>query len=822
MVPTLPPQLGWRHGLPVDFVRRWAIDALWIAVVLGLEARLDRTPRAASTVTAWACFAALILLAGPKRFHSSGRARVRLAAGAATAACVLVFPLLDSRLRLAFVCACMASIGWMSGDAQAHRRAAHLVVAAALFVSIEWTFDVASPLHLVLSAWARGISLAAGLLGAPESQLGVTASGCTVVMMGSALVFVRNGVGRAALSRNAMTILILLVVQVGYVLVGPTFLRAVGAALPEWRFGMPNMLDAPWILCVLVGGVTAALSLAGSVVVPATSWFSTPRNAIAVGASLLVAGLSLRLVEEPTTDPVGSLRIWIHDNGGSLDRRVPKDGAYGGHNVGMFGNLETFLGSLGAVATRRDLQKETSFEGVDVVVLINLIDRLNPVTEQRLDSFVRGGGGLLILADHTGLQTIREPLNHVVKPYGIDIQFDSAIPLQTGWVDGMRMLRHPITAGVLGESDIQIWTGASLAVESPAYPVILGLNTFSDPGNPQNSRRGNLGNMVYDPGERIGDLVLVAAAEPGEGRVLVFGDTSTFQNAAVGYSWRFANRCLDWLTARRSRSSSSGQSTWQVVAIIGALMAASIPVAPAGWYAVAAVLLLGVFSARTGSAVSGAIGPPRSQGAGANGGPRLAVLDIGAPSRATAMGWQPDAVGGLQVGLMRAGYQTRIRLPSRRVEFEGASLWVFVAPMEDIGDERLSSLSSWVESGGTAVLVVGLPESLKVPRLLRFFGVSVDPTPLGPVETALGEVNVRFHCAYPLRPERDVTVVSSVATSPLIVRRRRGSGTTVAIGDSQFFLNKNLEDNEEYVPENVAGLKRLLESLQPAPEGSSK
>jgi hypothetical protein len=45
--------------------------------------------------------------------------------------------------------------------------------------------------------------------------------------------------------------------------------------------------------------------------------------------------------------------------------------------------------------------------------------------------------------------------------------------------------------------------------------------------------RSYLGDRRHNPGEKIGDLVLVAEARYGNGRMLVFGDTSPFQNGAL-------------------------------------------------------------------------------------------------------------------------------------------------------------------------------------------------------------------------------------------------------------------------------------------------
>ena len=51
-----------------------------------------------------------------------------------------------------------------------------------------------------------------------------------------------------------------------------------------------------------------------------------------------------------------------------------------------------------------------------------------------------------------------------------------------------------------------------------------------------------LGNRLHDPGEQIGDMVLVASRPYVTGWVLVFGDTSPFQNGALVTSHLFVAR----------------------------------------------------------------------------------------------------------------------------------------------------------------------------------------------------------------------------------------------------------------------------------------
>jgi hypothetical protein len=48
---------------------------------------------------------------------------------------------------------------------------------------------------------------------------------------------------------------------------------------------------------------------------------------------------------------------------------------------------------------------------------------------------------------------------------------------------------------------------------------------------------------------------------------------------------------------------------------------------------------------------------------------------------------------------------------------------------------------------------------------------------------------------------------------PVAVMRDHGKGRVVAMGDSRFFQNKNLEDRDEYIEENVMFLRELLGML---------
>ena len=57
-----------------------------------------------------------------------------------------------------------------------------------------------------------------------------------------------------------------------------------------------------------------------------------------------------------------------------------------------------------------------------------------------------------------------------------------------------------------------------------------------------------LGNYHYDPGEQLGDVVLVATTTYGRGRIVVWGDTSAFQGGLSSNYRKVVGPMLAWLS----------------------------------------------------------------------------------------------------------------------------------------------------------------------------------------------------------------------------------------------------------------------------------
>src|SRR5262249_3382486 len=276
------------------------------------------------------------------------------------------------------------------------------------------------------------------------------------------------------------------------------------------------------------------------------------------------------------------------------------------------------------------------------------------------------GGGLLCLGDHTGVAGIRGPFNDLLAPLGIRFQFDSATFFGDGWEHALEVRNHPMNRG-LGDAaaDYSIWVGASLDLDRDATPVVVARYGYSDHGDMSNLRMGFLGDRRYNPDELLGDVVLVGETRYGDGKVLVFGDTSTYQNLALSQSWNLVLRSVDHLASRGGMglgARTQWAMFWLLLIGIGVVSSGGRRAAPVA--AVAFGLWLGSASLAlaTGRAPQHPLDwskarPVSLEAAGSNVTPsRVALLDWSHGGHYDMKAWYDRSVGGLLLNLTRTGF----------------------------------------------------------------------------------------------------------------------------------------------------------------------
>lgn len=611
----------------------------------------------------------------------------------------------------------------------------------------------------------------------------------------------------APVRRWANAVLLVIVLEAGriiYIWAAPSLLGFINKAIPV---STTPHLDLPAVYLLFVA-VIVWLARAGASPAPGgvarrggARTFSRPAW---VSLGLLAVTALVALAASYGDKPV---RVLLPERN-ILDQGVPQHGRYGDRSGGMFGFLPTYLESTGHTWRRAAIRREI-LDSIDVIFIANLLEKFPEDERNLIWEFVERGGGLLIVGDHTGTDAIREPTNDLLSPTGLELNFDTAVPLRRSWVAAKSYLFHPLGRSG-GEMDAELWLGASVTAGPKGEPFVVGRGAFSDPGDMNNKARSYLGNLAYDPGEPLGDVVLAAAAHWGKGKAVLHGDTSPYQNGTIIRSYAMINRTLHWLT---DDSWLSFIDRWRsellllLIGIVGTVLVV-LSLSQPVWMMTA--LLLPALSVGLGAMIAG-----DGQAEWKTGTYRQALIDEGHGSMFDLMAWEPKSIGGLQYNLMRTGFSPKFVDSPTDMKPGEADLYVIFAPTRHFSGEEIDALEQFAERGGWVLSAAGWNTYPYVRDLYDRFGVRLENVPLGAADGAAFGGTVKMADAYPVAGDgAGIETLIEAFQTPVAKVVRRGQGGLIAIGDSQFFYCKNLEgQNEQVVMENVRFFRALMEAV---------
>jgi hypothetical protein len=526
---------------------------------------------------------------------------------------------------------------------------------------------------------------------------------------------------------------------------------------------------------------------------------------LAVLAGLTIAGVALRSdcpavdandTQRPMVGPPKPASFAVYSQG-LVDWSVPDSTRMGLLNSGMFGLFRRSLercavqtgGKVVMFGSETDSGLAGILKGTSVVVFINPTTAPSGGALLAIEDFVRSGGGLLVLGDHTDIMGSRRPLNAILSFTGMRFNFDSAVPLREHWRGCLEIRRHSAVGSAIGpavrarERDpnlhLQIAVGASLEVKPPASPLVVGRLGFAVAGNPLNGgQQAFMGDLRRGRGEQMGDIVLVAAEEVGLGKVLVFGDTSPFQNGALFLSQGVVADALAWLIGSGGSSQVPPTMPWS---------------------------------------------------------DQCAVIDFSTRPQASVSLFDDASLGGLVNCLAREGVAGLPAFCS--AEWMPADSPLFIIGPTRMGEGELAGLLNHMERGGDVILAQGYASSQPCETLLRLMAFEIEDTPLGCGDPAGTPAHkdayaIRIGARAEQAPERvaaagkgdhggtapgllgDATVVARAFGHPTVAVRRYGRGTLTLISDRKLLLDANLEGEQAHSRKNIRFVRDLLRLLR--------
>ena len=539
---------------------------------------------------------------------------------------------------------------------------------------------------------------------------------------------------------------------------------------------------------------------------------------------------------------------------GSWD--IPEYGKYGREASGMFGLLPIYLNSSGFeniflvnnittflnmnAPVQENITKYVNLtdyikiiesnkvtanllQDIDIFVITSINKTFSIDEKEVIWDFVKKGGSLLVSGDHTNVGNTQEPLNDLLTPVDISFQFDSALPLDSKfkWLTCYQLIHHPITSNIISLNEIQISVGASLSTSPNAIPLVIGRYGLSDEGDPFNKDIAYLGDYEYNWGEQLGDLILAAATYYGDGKVIVFGDTSTFQNSALPYSYPFIYNVISWLKSEQTGTTKSVQNGVSIFLLIIALIIILVDKKANTHYSIIPlVFILALIIA----IMINAIIIPDMQMSG-----NVVYIDASHNERFNLEPFTEKSVNGFILNLNRNGYLPLISREFSKEKIEKSKFLIIIAPTQSFNSDELEFLHQYMSSGGIIILSTGYTDKEAVSSILEKYDLDIINVPLGPfpyVEENPEEFEnePRFVDSWPIIFNENIGQsyynFTWINDYHLMVFVKQGKGGLLLISDSQFLLDKNIESIYDYWPGNIILLKHIIDETKALEEQS--
>jgi hypothetical protein len=688
-----------------------------------------------------------------------------------------------------------------TGAVRADARAA--AWSAAVLGFWHWAVAITDPGWRLGELLARGVSLLSGAAAGGPLALGADVAGVPI-LIGTAAFLMSRAADGAATGHRARAAVIPLG---GLLLVAVVALAALARWFPE--------SPAPAQLCLrqllLFGALIPVLALtanaAGEADDPRPP--AAPVRTEAPSRSPLTPGTRAALAIVALC-VLGSCAIWMRRPVSLVGQRIgilsdssaawlpSVEAGYGGTAAPILGDCADLLAALGARVSRVSGPLDArALAELDALILPTPARPFDAASASAVAAFVRRGGGLMALAEHTDLAGNRRHLNPILAPFGISVNDDSALAVPgEPWRSAFAVRPHAVIPGEVSPDRHGVAIGASLALSGPARPLLVGRGLFADRAAPGPA----LGNLQYSRPERMGDVVVAATSTPESGRVLVFGDPSPLMNYPLHSTDGMIARGAAWLTGGLPDFGGPMVAGFLACALLALL---ATPGRRPGQRLLVALLAapLAVLLAPVDAL---AVPPPLPPG-------RAALIDTShRPALATGDSFNTSTAGAAR-GLRRAGL-----LPSRMDRWDDAAVaragaLLLFSPTRDLSSREATAIDRMLARGGTLLVATGGAELPPTPRLDAYLGARVAPTPLGPVAATVGGREARFPSAWAI-DARDPACHPLAARwdRPVVVEARRGAGRIVLVGDPAVFLGDHTEGHERFDEGNIALFQRLI------------
>lgn len=171
-----------------------------------------------------------------------------------------------------------------------------------------------------------------------------------------------------------------------------------------------------------------------------------------------------------------------------------------------------------------DGQIDDRYEAADAIIIITPTKPFNDNEKRYIDQYIKKGGNVIYVVDHTDLFGHARVVNNIINKYGIEINYDAVYspdnPYKTAF-----MTNNPFS------NKIRPMVGCSVSIKRPCY--VGGLNVSFISEKADYTKPNFFGEKRWTPDDKIGNWPLYIKVAVGRGRITLCSDSTIFSNFAI-------------------------------------------------------------------------------------------------------------------------------------------------------------------------------------------------------------------------------------------------------------------------------------------------
>ena len=435
----------------------------------------------------------------------------------------------------------------------------------------------------------------------------------------------------------------------------------------------------------------------------------------------------------------------------------------------------------------------------DVLVIKVPTSRYDPEEIKAIERFVEGGGGLLLVGEHTNVFNTGTHINDIAKVFGFSFRYDCLFDIDTIYTQlyNLPLVPHPI---------IQSMPPFNFAVSCSINPKrSLGRAVIRSTGLKNllaDYHASNFYPQVEDKAQmRYGAFVQLLTTHYGAGRVVAFTDSTVFSNFATFEPGKaeLMLGMLEWLNHRNSPY----PLRLFLISLGLLLLAGGLALCRRWNVAWLVVVSAGVFGWSIAAVSTRAIhrySMPLPKAIR----PMVEVLldrtVCDAPlSQSGFIAGKREGFGIFERWILRLGYFTSRESGTNTMS---GDVLVFTHPHLTVRSDFREELVNYVTSGGK-VLILDSPENTEstANSLLYPFGLNVNQSTRinGQLKAPEGWPVIKIDSAFQIEGGEPIMWVEN---TPLAARVRHGKGTVTVVGFGSRFADAYMGVTGDVVPDD--------------------